>query len=139
MEYRIAIDVQAPPERVWEVMSDIERWHEWTPSVTRIKRIDDGPLGLGSRVRIRQPRFPPATWEVTAFYPGTSFTWVSRGPGARVTAHHFVERIPGGARATLSINFRGPVALLVGWITRGRTRRYLELEAAGLKRRSEEG
>jgi hypothetical protein len=78
-------------------------------------------------------------WEVTACYPGTSFTWVSRGPGARVTAHHFIEPVATGSRATLSINFRGPVALLVGWLTAGRTKRYLEMEAQGLKRRSEGG
>jgi hypothetical protein len=78
-------------------------------------------------------------WEVTACYPGTSFTWVSRGPGARVTAHHFIEAVATGSRATLSINFRGPVALLVGWLTAGRTKRYLEMEAQGLKRRSEGG
>jgi hypothetical protein len=38
----------------------------------------------------------------------------------------------------LAISFEGPVARLVGWLSRSLTERYLRLEAAGLKARSEE-
>ena len=64
--FRISIDINAPAHRVYEVMSDIERWCEWTPSVTSIKRLDSGPFVVGSRAVIRQPKFPPALWTVTA-------------------------------------------------------------------------
>ena len=119
-------------------MSDIERWHEWTASVRSVRRFDTGPLRLGSRAVIRQPKLPPAMWKVTTIEPGRSFAWISGGPTMWVHAHHSVEPIPGGARAMLGLHFQGPLARLLGRMTAGINDRYLAMEAAGLKKRSEE-
>ena len=137
MLFSTTVDINAPPERVWAVMVDVERWHEWTPSVTRIERLDTGPLAVGSRLRIHQPKLLPAIWRTTHFDEGRESTWVTHGPGVVVTARHWVEPREGGSRATLSVRFSGPLGLLVGRITKGLNTRYLALEAAGLKRRSE--
>ena len=136
-KFRITIDIAAPADRVWEVMSDTERWHEWTPSVTSIRRRDHGPFAVGSRLIIRQPKFPPAFWKVTAIEPGRSFTSESIGPGFRVVAHHSVDPTGSGSKATLSLELRGPLGGLFGRMTRGITERYLAFEATGLKARSE--
>jgi uncharacterized membrane protein len=138
MRFSISVDVAAPPERVWTVMSDIERWPEWTPSVKSIKRLDGGPLRQGSRARIRQPRLLPAVWTVTDIEPNRSFSWKTGSPGVWVVARHAVEPSPGGARATLSLQFGGLLGRPVVWLTRELNNRYLMLEAAGLKHRSEE-
>jgi len=135
--FRIATDIAAPAERVWQVMSDTDRWHEWTPSVTSVKRLRDAPFAVGSRVVIRQPRFPPALWKLTAIEPGRSFMWVSTAPGLRVIAHHGVEPTVTGSRATLSLELQGIFGGLFGEMTKGITERYLAFEAAGLKARSE--
>ena len=137
MEFRIEIDIAAAPELVWRVMEDAERWHEWTPSVRSI-RVLDKPLRVGSRALIRQPRFPPALWTVTALDPGRRFTWKSGLPGLWVHAHHAADPIAGGTRVTLRLRYEGAIARLMGRLTRGITNRYLEYEANGLKRRSEE-
>jgi uncharacterized protein YndB with AHSA1/START domain len=136
-KFSITIDIAAPAERVWQVMSDTGRWHEWTPSVTSIRRLDSGPFAVGSRAVIRQPRFPPAWWTITEIDPGRSFTWVSTGPGIRVVAHHWVEPIGSGSRATLSLELQGVLGGVFGRMTKGITERYLVLEAKGLKARSE--
>jgi uncharacterized membrane protein len=135
--FSVSIDIAASPDRVWSIMSDVERWPEWTPSVTSVKRLDDGPLAVGRRASIRQPKLLPATWQVIALEPGRSFTWTTRAPGVLVTANHGVVPIAGGARATLAIAYTGPLGPLLAWLTRGINDRYLGLEAAGLKRRSE--
>lgn len=131
------IDILAPPERVWPIMSDVERWHEWTPSIRKVVRLDSGPMGVGSRVRVHQPRLPVAFWQVTEWQPGRYFTWVSRNPGVRVTARHAIEPITGGSRVTLSLQYEGIFGALVARVTRGITERYVDLEARGLKARSE--
>jgi uncharacterized protein YndB with AHSA1/START domain len=138
MTFSITVDIRATPQRVWAVMSDIEAWPEWTASVKRVERMDAGPLAVGSRARIWQPKLPRADWRITSVEKGRGFTWVARGPGLLVTARHFIEEGPEGARATLSIQFEGLLGPLWGWLTRRMNDRYLGLEAAGLKRRSEE-
>jgi uncharacterized protein YndB with AHSA1/START domain len=135
--FSTAVEIAAPPERVWAVMTDVERWPEWTASTTSVVRNDAGPLRVGSRTRIHQPKLRAADWEVTAVEPGKSFTWVTRSPGVSVTGYHAVEAAARGSRALVSIQFAGLLGPLIGWIMRGLNRRYLEMEAAGLKRRSE--
>ena len=106
--YAQSIQIEAPPGRVWAVMSDVEKWHEWTPSVTSVTLSGSGPLAVGRRATIRQPKFPPALWKITEIEPGRSFTWVSTAPFVRVVARHSVEAIsPSRTRATLSLQYCG--------------------------------
>lgn len=137
MELSRSIDIQAPPDVVWAVWSDVERWPEWTASVSRIERLEPGPLAIGHRARVRQPKLPTAVWQVTKLEVGRGFEWVSASPGARVTGYHWIEPQGGGCRVKLGIVFAGPIARLVGWLTRSLSERYLELEANGLKARTE--
>jgi carbon monoxide dehydrogenase subunit G len=138
MEWSSSVEVAAPPEVVWQVLSEVEAWPEWTPSVRSIVRLDPGPLHVGQRLRISQPRFPTTVWRLTELVEGRSFVWRAGGPGARTTASHTVEPSGTGTRATLFLGQRGPLGLLVGALTSGLTSRYLELETAGLKRRAEQ-
>jgi hypothetical protein len=137
-DFSITVDIPATQPLVWSVMADVERWPEWTPSVSRVKRLSPEPLRVGGRVRIHQPKLPPAFWRVTELQPGASFTWVSRAPGVRVTARHAADVIAIGTRATLSICYEGLLgALLARWVG-DLNDRYLALEAAGLKARCTE-
>ena len=135
--FSLSIDVAAPPDRVWQVMSDVDRWHEWTKSVTSITRKDNGPFAVGSRAVIRQPKFPPALWKITSIEPGRSFEWTNVAPGVRVVARHGVQPVAGGTRATLSLQYYGLLGGLLARMTKGITERYLAMEANGLKARSE--
>lgn len=138
--FSITTDIGAAPERVWQVMSDVERWSEWTASVTSVKRQGGarGPLAVGERAVVRQPKFPPALWKVTDVQPGRSFTWVSTAPGFRAVSRHSVEPTPTGSRATLSLELEGLLGGVWGSLTKGITQRYVGMEARGLKARSED-
>ena len=137
-DFRIEVEINTPPELVWEIMRDVQRWSEWTPTVTSVRLLDPGPLRVGTRVVVRQPKLPPAKWRVTELDElHRSFTWVSLGPGVRVIARHSVETLAEGSRATLSLRYSGLLAGLFAYLTRGLNDRYLELEAHGLKELSE--
>ena len=138
VEQRTSIDVAASPDRVWEVLVDVERWPEWTDSVSSVRPLDAGPLAVGSRVEITQPRIPTGTYTVTALEPGSAFTWEQRQPGSTVSAHHECAPLPyGGTRVELRVVMSGAVGGVVGRLYRKLTERYLAMEAAGLKARAE--
>jgi len=139
MEQSITVDIAAQPDRVWEVLSAVESWPEWTETVTSVQRLDDGPLRSGSRAKISQPRLPETEYVVTEITPGRSFTWVATAPGVVTTAHHDAEPLPGGAtRVRLSVSQTGWLGSLMGRFYRGLTDRYLANEANGLKARCEQ-
>jgi uncharacterized protein YndB with AHSA1/START domain len=135
-----SVDIDAPAATVWAVVSDVERWPEWTASMTSVRRTRTGPLAVGERVVVAQPRLPTVTWTVTVVDDGREFTWqagtaVSRG----IAEHVLTPRIGGGCTATLRVTQQGPAAPLVGALLRRIAPRYLRMEADGLKARSEAG
>jgi len=133
-----SIEIEAPAGVVWAVYADVERWPQWTASVTGVRPLDGSGLGVGKRFEIHQPRFPKLVWTVTALDPGRAWTWEQRAPGGRSLATHEVVALsPKRTRARMVIEQRGPVGVLVGVLTRRLARRYLDLEAQGLKATSE--
>ena len=90
------------------------------------------------RARIRQPKMPVLVWEVTAFEEGREFTWSSHSAGVSTAGIHRVSANPDGTSTVfLAVDQTGVLAPLVGLFTGAQTRRYLGLEAHGLKQRSE--
>jgi uncharacterized membrane protein len=134
-----AVEIDAPATVVWDVYSDVERWPEWTASVTRLLALDGPGIAVGKRFEIKQPRMPKLVWEVTDVTPGASWTWVQRSPGGLTLARHdVIAESDLHTKVRMQVDQRGPVGALVGLLMRGMTKRYLELEAAGLKARSEQ-
>lgn len=144
LETRHEVTIEAPAARVWAVWTDVARWPEWTASVTSVEPMDPGPLQLGSRARIAQPGLPVAVWQVTAFEPlasgAASWTWVSRTPGSTVSGWHRVTADPsrpdGACVAAMGVVQEGVLGVPIGWLLRGKVRRYLGIEGAGLRARS---
>jgi uncharacterized membrane protein len=135
MAITVSAVTTATAESVWEKMTDIERWPSLTPYVTAARRLDEGPLRLGSRARLKQPRMPEMTWEVTELSPRARFSWQARSPGVTTLGRHvLVPEGDGRVRVVLEIEHRGPLARPVSALTRRRTRRYMQAEAAGLTR-----
>ncbi|MFC0629402.1 SRPBCC family protein [Kribbella deserti] len=135
MRFAASVTIDAPAERVWEIYSDVERWPEWTGTVTSVERLDPGQLRIGARTRIRQPRLPTAIWTVTEWVPNEYFAWTSTAPGIKTTGGHRLESTPAGTLVTASIDQLGPLGPILGLAYRKLTNRYLSLETQGLRTR----
>jgi len=135
---RTSIAIAAPAATIWHALLDVERWPTWTDTVTRATWLDDGPMRVGRRARLVQPRLGAAVYEVTELDPEKSFVWSRRSPGVTTVAgHHLTPQPDGTTLLTLSIEHSGPLAGLARLLSDRLTRRYLEIEARGLKAYSE--
>ena len=132
-----SVTIDAPASVVWDVYADAERWPQWTASVTKVVALDGPGIAVGKRFEIKQPRFPKLVWEVTDADPGRTWTWQQRSPGGTTVASH--EVVPQGEQTLVRqrIDQRGPIGALVGRLVGRLTKRYLAMEAAGLKARCE--
>jgi hypothetical protein len=106
--------------------------------VTSVALLAKVPFDVWSQARLRQPRLPVAIWTVTAFEPEHYFAWQTNVLGVRTVAGHRVEATGSqSTRVTFSISWRGLLAPLIGLLYRQRSRRYVGMEAQGLKQRCE--
>ncbi len=134
MHYERSIDIAAPPDAVWRVLADVERWPEWTRSTRSLKLENGDRLNAASRATIDLAGAPPSRWVATAFDDGRSFVWENRQPGIRNVAGHHVDASGAGTRVRLTIDISGPLALLLRpWLAYV-TRRNVGWEIEGLKR-----
>jgi uncharacterized membrane protein len=132
-------EIEAPPQLVWDVFTDVEHWPEWTSSVTSLVGLDGSTLAVCRRFAIKQPGMSKLVWTVTEIEPGASWNWVHRSPGVLVSARHDVIAQP-GARTLVrqQLDLCGVLGALVGRLMIKKTKRFLEIEAQGLKARSEQ-
>jgi uncharacterized membrane protein len=148
--YETSVRIAAAADQVWAVLREVERWPEWTPTVSRVDRVEsapeyvpgaDGPAGeltKGDVVSIKQPRMPTLSWTVLEWSPGRFFSWSASSGGVTTVAEHRIDRTDDlGVTVTLSVRQSGPLAPVIGLLTGRQTRRYVDTEAQGLKHRCE--
>jgi hypothetical protein len=101
-EIRDEVEIDAPPERVWSVLTDFDSYPEWNPFVQRLS----GRAEQGAKldVRIAPPGkkgmgFKPT---VIAAEADRELAWLGRllVPGLFDGEHHFELEDLGGAEAT---------------------------------------
>jgi len=75
MQLRTELEIEAPPERVWSVLTDFAAYHEWNPFITAIQ----GDMRVGERLRVTMN--PPESDEssfsprVLVFDPPNELRW----------------------------------------------------------------
>jgi uncharacterized membrane protein len=138
MRFEKSIDVEAPQQRVWEVLSDLEAWPRRIDTVEAVELLTPAPVRRGSRVRLKQPKLPEGVWDVTVWDAPSYFEWTQKTGGVTSVAGHRVEALgEGRARLTLTLDMRGLLIPVIALFYKGLTNRYMTREAEGMKRASE--
>jgi len=125
--------INAPPEKVFALVDDLEEWHRWIPSIKKIEKITEGTLKEGSQIRVT------ATSGITIkllmtnteFVPGQRGVMQGNVFGTRMTRFYTFERIDEGTRLTAGGDVSGPLAFL---IRRGGQRLSEEIVQAAKKK-----
>jgi uncharacterized membrane protein len=138
MKIENKVHIAAPPGIVWSITIDLGRWPDWTPTVTALTRVDEGPFGQASVVRIKQPMQPESQWVVTEFVEGKRFTWESHRPGLKMKAAHIIDHHDAGTTNTLRAEVSGVLAILLWPMLKIALNKALADENRGLKARCEE-
>ena len=144
-ELRTFVDIDATPERVWEVLTDLPSYAEWNPFITRA----EGTFVEGERVSVSVP-------PVNAFVPSTLRPRVLEvAPLRRLRVWSRLDRLgipgvfdvehtmtltdhEGGVRLWLQDRFGGLLApLLIRSLNRHRLAAFTAMNAA-LKARAED-
>ena len=136
-KFSTSLTVNASQQAVWNVLSDVARWHEWTPTVTKVEVLNTPELKLGNRYKVFQPKLQPAEWTVTELTT-SNFTWESKAPGMHMVAEHVVKSINANqSEVTLTFAFNGWFGNLIGKLYGKMTEEYVQTEAQSLKKRVE--
>ncbi len=63
-----AIEIEATLEAIFDYCTDVLREPEWNPKLLEVERLTEGPIGLGTRFRIRLDGVGWSTTENIAFH-----------------------------------------------------------------------
>jgi len=133
MTIQHVLEIEASIERLWALTVAVEDWPTFTPTVTSVARLDAGPLGVGSRVRLKQPGQPLRVWTVTELEPPRRFAWSTRLLGCTMTGVHELLPTDAGTRNVLRVELAGWTAGLVGLMLRGPIARAIATENEAFK------
>jgi uncharacterized membrane protein len=138
VRFERTIDIDASQQRVWDVLSDIEAWPQRIETVDAVELLTSAPVSTGSRVRLKQPKLPEGTWDVTVWDAPSYFEWTQRTGGTTSVAGHRVEALDASrSRLTLTLDMRGLLIPIVALFYKKLTNEYMALEAEGMKRAAE--
>jgi uncharacterized membrane protein len=137
MHWTHSTRIDAPVDIVWQLTTDVEAWPATTPTIQSVRRLDDGPLRVGSQAMVKQPAQAAAVWTVTGLEPGHEFSWQSTRRGLVMTGTHTVAADGTGCRNTLALDATGPLAVSFGLLLGPVFRRVLRTENAGFKAAAE--
>jgi hypothetical protein len=120
------------------VLSALEAWPQRIETVDIVELLTPASIAKGSRVRLKQPKLPEGTRDITVRDAPSFFVWTQKTGGITSVAGHRVEALRDDrARLTLTLDMRGILVPVIALFYKGLTNRYMNLEAEGMKRAAE--
>ena len=112
-----SIDIDAPPEEVWDVVMDPKRLADWVTIHRKLGSVTDNPLKKGSKLEqtlcLRGAHFK-VRWEVEGYEKGKCATWEGRGPARShaTTEYRLKPDGNGGTTFDYANEFKAPLGPL---------------------------
>ena len=134
-----ASEIEAPPDRVWEILVDLPGYPAWNPFTSRV----DSTLEPGAPVRMQVRMGPRRTIDQTEYVSrheeGTRICWGFQGALLSAERCQVVEPL-GDARSRYSTVdvIHGPLAPIVRLVFAKPMQEGFDGVASALKRRAEE-
>lgn len=133
MDITDALEMNGTVDQVWAATVDVESWPTLTPTITSVERLDEGPLRIGSRARIVQPKQRPRVWTVVELEAPHRFAWQTEVGSVTMTGTHDLLATDHGCRNTLAVELSGRGSRLLHLVL-GRTfRKAIALENEGFR------
>jgi uncharacterized protein YndB with AHSA1/START domain len=113
----VEIDIDAPPEVVFDTMLDPDRLKDWVTIHRKVNRADGGALHEGYEMQqtlaLRGAPFK-VRWTLTQYERPREATWEGRGPGGSYarTAYRLSSRDGGGTRFEYLNEYKAPGGML---------------------------
>jgi hypothetical protein len=140
LHLRTTIDIDAAPEAVWAVLTDLPAYPGWNPFIRELH----GELAVGERLEVtmqpeggRAMTFRPT---VRSVEPNRELRWLGRlvAPGVFDGEHRFaIEPIAGGSRLVHEERFGGVLVPLLAKGLRKKTLPAFERMNEAVKERAE--
>jgi hypothetical protein len=136
--YDAAATIAAPPERIWEILTDAPAYAQWDSGVRQV----EGTIAPGEKIKVVSEANPGRAFpvKVTGFEPARSMEWSGGMPlglfkGVRTFT---LSAEDGDTRFTMREEYTGPLLPLI-WRSMPDLGPSFEQFARGLKAKAEAG
>lgn len=130
--------IKASPADIWQVLADVERWPNWTPTMLSVEPVTREGFRVGAQYRVTQPKLRPSVYQVTECVPHEAFIWAVKSPGATMVAEHRLTAFDGsGTEVELAFATKGLLGVIAGSMYSKLITEYVKTEAKSLKQHCE--
>jgi hypothetical protein len=132
-----AVEIAAPPEKVWATWSDTSTWSQWNPDIESVNL--SGAFAEGTTGTMTTKSGGKHNIQLVGVQPNGEFTLVSDlpMPATKVAFRCLIEPAASGSRASQAVTARGLLAPIMGGMIVGRIVPSFDALLQGLKRHVE--
>ena len=130
-----SVVIQAPPEVVWRVHTDIDAWSQWNRSISSARLI--GPLAVGSAFKWKSGGLDIESI-VQALEPIHRVSWTGRSLGTEATHRWVLEPLDGATLVTTKESMEGWLVSVLKLLAPGFLDKSLDAWLRDLKLKAEQ-
>jgi len=136
MKFSASVEINSTPEKTWALLKNVEEWPKWIPSLKKIEKVTQGPLGVGSQVLVVAKSLITVNllMTITEFVAGRRVVMEGGVLGVKMTRYYEMEPV-GQNKAKLTAG--GEVSGILAFLVRRGGQRLSEEIVQALKKKVE--